>query len=470
MNMDRSALWALVVVAVTPAVKAQTVNVSTNSSVTASYGATTQTVGPFPWSDLGVNANASVAPGDLTLATGGATGFNLATTLTAGEVIAPGSTFNVAYTPGWSGNFSATAATGNVNSNFVYNIGPLSGSDNILNANVSGGGSPSADLASSLNAGTGQTVSAFANGTGPNASVGYTLAAQACVIECVTLASASINLTVGTQVQHSVSVTPTVINGDLVWISTTPGYSASAPQAFITGSSGSVANPLGNVSSLGLSDGQRFYYNILPEVELSMPISSAAQLALPASITASYNVLGVGGSQSFPLGTLYSLDTGSEAFDFDATFHSNNYYSIPLDYQACSPNLARGCSDAIVDTTYKGQLSTLNPGDVPTTGTCGTASDCSVTLPGGTGIVGGYGTGNLGPLIPGDPSNGDVCEGSGTAYPGQCINKVVLNRIAAPEIEANSWASSLTLLFGALAVLRGRRDSRFGSVATTSRV
>jgi hypothetical protein len=107
---------------------------------------------------------------------------------------------------------------------------------------------------------------------------------------------------------------------------------------------------------------------------------------------------------------------------------------------------------------------------VPTTGTCGTASDCSVTLPGGTGIVGGYGTGNLGPLIPGDPSNGNVCGGSGTAYAGQCINKVVLNRMAAPEMDAKSWPASLTLLLGAVAVLRGRRGSRFGSVATTSRV
>jgi hypothetical protein len=470
MSMDRRALWALVIVAAAPAVNAQTVNVGTSSSVTASYGPTSQTLGPFPWSDLGVNAVASIAPGDLTLTTGGATGFNLATTLTAGEVIAPGTTFNVGYTPGWSGNFSAAAASGNINSNFVYNIGPISGSDNILNANVSGGGSPSANLASSLNAGTAQTVSAFANGSGPSANVGYTLAAQACVIECVTLASASIALTVGTQVQHSVSVTPTVTYGDLVWISTTPGYSASAPQAFITGTGGSVSNPLGNLSALGLANGQRFYYNILPEVELSMPISAAAELALPASITASYNVLGVGGSQSFPLGNLYTLDTGSESFDFDATFHNNDYYSIPLDYTACPPNLARGCSsEAVVAATYVDQLGTLGSGDVPNTGTCGTASDCSITLPGGPGIVGGYGTGNLGPLIPGDPSNGDVCAGPGTVYSGQCINKVVLNRAAAPELDSNSWAASLTLLFGALAVLRGRRGLRLASVAITRR-
>jgi hypothetical protein len=465
MNMDRSALWALVIAAAVPTANAQTVSVGTSSSVSATYGAATQTVGPFPWSDLGVNATATITPGDLNLTTGGATAFNLATTLTPGETIATGTAFNVGYTPGWTGTFSAAAATGNINSNFVYNIGPLSGSDNILNANVLGGGSPSANLASSLNAGTAQTVSSFANGSGPGASVGYTLSAQACVIECVTLASASINLNVGTQVQHSVSVTPTVTYGDLVWISTTPGYSTSAPQAFVTGSGGSVANPLGNLSGLGLSNGQRFYYNILPEVELSMPISSAAELDLPASITASFNVLGVGGSKSFPLGDLYTLSTGSEAFDFDATFHNNDYYSIPLDYVSCGFNLAGNCGGAVVASTYVGQLGTLGSGDVPTTGTCGTASDCTVALPGGPGTVGGYGTGNLGPLIPGDPSNGDVCAGPGTAYSGQCINKVVLNRASAPELDTNSWAASMTLLFGALAVLRGRRGLSLTSVA-----
>jgi hypothetical protein len=469
MNMYRTALGALVIIAAVPAVNAQTVNVDTSASVTASYGPAIQTVGPFPWSDLGVNATASIAPGDLNLATGGATAFALATTLTPGETIPNGTTFNVGYTPGWAGTFSAAAASGNINSNFVYNIGPLSGSDNILNANVVGGGSPSANLASALNAGTGQTVSAFANGSGPGASVGYTLSAQACVIECVTLASASVDLNVGTQVQHSVSVTPTVTYGDLVWVSTTPGYSTSAPQAFIAGSGGSVANPLGNVSGLGLSNGQRFYYNILPEVELSMPISSAAELALPASITASFNVLGVGGSKSFPLGNLYSLDTGSQTFDFDATFHNNDYYSIPLDYVSCNNNsLVGACSDAVVASSYVGQLGTLGNGDVPTTGTCGTASDCSVTLPGGPGIVGGYGTGNLGPLIPGDPSNGNVCAGPGTPYGGQCINKVILNRTMAPEMDSNSAAASLTLLFGALAVLRGRRRLGLASGASAN--
>ncbi len=457
MNMERSALWALLVVAAVPAVNAQTVNVGTSASVTATYGAASQTIGPFPWSDLGVNATASITPGDLTLTTGGATSFDLDTTLTPGEKIATGTVFNVGYTPGWTGSFSAAPANGSINSDFVYNIGPISGSDNILNANVQGGGSPSANLGSALNAGTGQTVSSFANGSGPGASAGYTLSAQSCFIGCVTLASASVALNIGTQVEHSVSVTPTVTYGNLVWLSTTPGYSTSAPQAFIAGSGGSVADPLGNVSSLGLVNGQRFYYNILPEVEITMPISAQAQLALPASISASFNVLGVGGSKSFPLGNLYSLNTGSEAFDFSATFHNNDYYSIPLDYLGCSGNLTGVCGGAIVAGTYAGQLGTLGSGDVPTTGTCGTATDCTVALPGGPGTVGGYGTGGLGPLIPGDPSNGDVCAGPGTTYSGQCINKVVLTRTAAPELDASSWAASLTLLFGALAVSRGRR-------------
>jgi hypothetical protein len=456
MNIDRGALWALLIAAV-PTAHAQTVNVSTDSSVSATYGGVTQTVGPFPWSDLGVNATASITPGDLSLTTGGATSFVLGNTLMTGENIPAGTVFTVGYASAWTGTFSAAAATGNLNSNFVYNIGPLGGSDNILNANVSGGGSPSGSLGAALNAGTGATVNSSVSGGGPGASVGYTLSAQSCFIDCVTLASASISLNVGTQVQHSVSVTPTVTYGDLVWISTSPIYSTSAPQTFFTGSGGSIANPLGNVASLGLSDGQRFYYNILPEVELSMPISAQAELDVPASITASYNVLGVGGSQSFPLGNLYTLGTGAESFEFDATFRNSDYYSIPLDYVSCGADSAVGCDGAVVAGTYNGQLAMLGSGDVPVTGTCGTSSDCSVELPGGPGTVGGYGIGNLGPLIPGDPSGSDVCAGPRTAYSGQCINTVTLNSTLAPEIDPNSVGTSLTLLFGALAALSGRR-------------
>lgn len=181
----------------------------------------------------------------------------------------------------------------------------------------------SSDLGASLNASSGTPVGTSASGSGPGTTAGFTLAAQACVIECVTLASASVGVTIGTQVQQTASVTPTVTYGDLVWISTNGKYSAGDPQAFIQGSSGSTTNPLGSLGSLGLNNGQQFSYNILPEVQLNLPVTSQAELDLPASITASYDILGVGGSKSFPLGNLYSLNTGSQTYGVTTTFHND---------------------------------------------------------------------------------------------------------------------------------------------------
>jgi hypothetical protein len=66
---------------------AQTVNVATDASFTANYVGTIQNGGPFPWSDLGVTATAVVAPGDLNVATGGATSFDLTNAPVGGPVL-----------------------------------------------------------------------------------------------------------------------------------------------------------------------------------------------------------------------------------------------------------------------------------------------------------------------------------------------------------------------------------------------
>jgi hypothetical protein len=260
-----AAIWALAATAV-----GQNITVGTGSSVSASYGEAFQTAGPFPWSDLGINATATVAPGDLNVATGGSTSFTLANPLSAGEQVSTGTVLNVNYTPGWTGSVAQGSVTGNVNSSFVYNIGPISGSSNLINVPVSSASSPTQDLAASLNAGAGSSASTSVSGSGPSATAGFSLEARACAFVCVTLASANLGVTVGTQVQQSVTVSPTVTYGDLVWISTTPTshYSAGDPQAFIAGSGGTIANPLGNFSGLGLTTGQTFYYNMMPEVKL----------------------------------------------------------------------------------------------------------------------------------------------------------------------------------------------------------
>jgi hypothetical protein len=453
-----AAIWALAATAV-----GQNITVGTGSSVSASYGEAFQTAGPFPWSDLGINATATVAPGDLNVATGGSTSFTLANPLSAGEQVSTGTVLNVNYTPGWTGSVAQGSVTGNVNSSFVYNIGPISGSSNLINVPVSSASSPTQDLAASLNAGAGSSASTSVSGSGPSATAGFSLEARACAFVCVTLASANLGVTVGTQVQQSVTVSPTVTYGDLVWISTTPTshYSAGDPQAFIAGSGGTIANPLGNFSGLGLTTGQTFYYNMMPEVKLDLAVTSQAQLSLPASITASYSVFGVGGSQSFPLGNLYTLGTGDESFDVGTTFHENDYYSVKMVYEPGPIGLAGPSSSAVVAGDYTGQLVPLSGDTLPSdTGLCaGMPIGCSLSLPGGPGTMTGYGTQPVGPLIPGDQGSGEPCAPAGTPFAGSCINQVIASGgpMSAPEIDLTSGAGAMLLLLGGLTVVRGRR-------------
>lgn len=453
---------ALALAGLATAALGQTTDVGTGSGLSVTYGSATQTAGPAPWSDLGVTATASIAPGELDVATGGSTSFTFTNAPSAGQVVNEGSSFfNVSYTPGWSGSVSQGSASGNVNSSLVYHLGPLNGSANLLNSTAASPASTAADLGGSLNGSAGTAVSTAASGSGPGVTAGYTLAARACVIECVTLASASLGVTIGTQVQQTATVTPTVTYGDLVWISTSPlsKYSASDPQAFVTGTGGSISNSLYLLSTADLTKGETFTYNILPVVELNMAVTSQAQLSLPASLTASYSVLGVGGSQSIPLGNLYTLSTGSQSVNVGTTFVDHEYYSVKMDYEGL-PHSAYFNDDAVVVGNYTAQkFSGGNP--LPGSGPCAsTPIGCSLTLPGGSGDLSGYGTQSGGSsLIPGDQMPGSICAPAGSENAGTCINNVTLTGgpVAAPELDAATTGSAVTLLLGTLMVVRGRR-------------
>lgn len=426
----------LVLTALAQGANAQALTVTTDSSVTAPFIPALQNVGPFPWSDLGITGTAVVAPGAVTVATGGSTSFAFGSTVSAGEHMQAGTTaFTIGYASDWTGEIVSAPTSGSLSSNLVYKFGPISGSATLLNEPVNGTAGPAQSLASSLNNGTGIPVGTSASGTGPSISPGYQLKAEACAIVCVTLASAGVNVNVGTAIQQSSSVAPTVTYGSLVWSSLTPG-SPGAGEVFVPGTGGTITAPfIAPPASLGITTGQHFYYNILPVVELELPITSQAELDVPASITASYEILGIGGSKSWPLGNLYSLNTGTETADVNETFDAPDYYSIPLEY-GYAPCLALVCEPSyFVPPDIIGQAVQLNDGGVPAdSGPCGgTLIDCTIAGTGGTPTTGGYGNSNLGPLIPGDPSTGDVCGSAGTAYAGECINTVTLTTVPEPD-------------------------------------
>ena len=420
---------------------AQTVSVGTGASATATYGTTSQNFGPFPWTDLGITASAGVTPGELNVQTGGATSFTLNSTVTSGESFVAGSTvLNVGYTPGWTGSFASTppAATGDLNSQFVYHIGPFNGSSTLLNVPLAIPGANDASLASSLNAAAvSPPVLASQSASGPGVSATVGIKAEACFIGCVTVASASVSFNLGSRIQQNVLATPTVTYGNMVWESTSQSYSPTA--VFVAGSVGNVANTFQAPASLGLTNGQTFYYNFLPAVQLDMPVSNDAQVALPASITASYDIFGFGGSQTYPIGDLYSLNTGPESFNFNPTFYASDFYSIPLQYGAgsCTPG-----SDFCTLATYKVEGGGGNPvstpigGGVPSdSGPCGSSLiNCMISVPAGSGTPGGYGDTPLGPLFPpADSSTGNVCGPADSLYPGQCINSITQTGVPEPD-------------------------------------
>jgi hypothetical protein len=391
------------------------ITVDTNASGTATYGTYSETAGPFPWSDLGFTAGATISSGGLLVSTGGSTSYTLPNgAVTGSEIFTPGSTtLHLGYTPGWTGSFvSLPNATGNLNSNFVYNIGPISGSDNLFNVPLVAPGAIG-NLAPGLDAGAG-VVPSLQSANGPGLSATLTLSAQAFCPFCVTVASASLGFNIGTRVDQAVTATPTVSYGDLVWYSRAQSLTASDATTFVSGAGGSVADTFTNP---GFTSGT-FYMNILPDIRLTMPVSSDSDVAVPASISASWDVFGAGGSESWPLGDLFTLGTGDESFDFNPEFFGQFFYSIPLE-------VTDPCAPVAFCPTYETPASGFEP--IPVSDGIPADIPPSIVVGGGGPTPGGYGNPNIGPLFPGDPSLGPVCGQPGTPFAGQCINQVTVS-------------------------------------------
>ncbi len=414
---------------------AGSITVNTDSSGTASYGTYSENAGPFPWSDLGFTAGASISSGGLLVATGGSTSYTLPDgTVTGSEIFHPGTTtLNLGYTPSWTGSFASLPnANGNLNSSFVYNIGPISGSDNLFNVPLFAPPA-SGNLAPSLNAGVG-VVPSLVSANGPGLDASLTLSAQAFCPFCVTVASATLGFNIGTRVDQTVTATPIVNYGDLVWYSRSQSLTAADTPTFVAGAADTIADTFTNPGF----DSGTFYMNILPAIQLTMPVSSNSDVAVPASISASWDVFGAGGSDSWPLGDLFSLSTGNESFNYNPEFYGDFFYSIPLEVtDSCAP--VAFCP--VYETPATGfdpiPVSDGIPSDVPP----------SIVVTGGGGTPGGYGTTNLGPLIPGDPSGNPICAPAGSAFVGDCITTVTVS----PEPRAYVLLGiSLLLLAGGM--------------------
>jgi hypothetical protein len=461
-KIPRSVLTGICLLVFAAAAHAQTVDVGTSASETAAYSSAGQSFGPWPWSVLGVTASASVSPGTLDVQTGGSTAFNLAPgAVTAGESFVPGSTvLDLGYNPGFKGSSisGAPAASSNLNANLVYNLGPFgSGTDNLLNVTTPVVGLGTANINSSLDNGIG-IASLSQTTTGASGGLKLSAQAQVCFPFCVTVASVSAMFDVSAQTSQTVIATPTVTYGDLVWESKTQTYSASDSFTFVAGAGGTIANTFTAPTGLGLSNGQTFYYNFLPVVEVNMPVDNTAEVGVPASITASYNVLGYGGSETWSLGDLYSYTTGG-GFDFNPTFDGSEFYSIPLVYEN-NPNCLPGevCSP-FYNVGPGGSTTTTGGGTVPSgsgpDGCGGVIIGCGLTVPDNPGTTGNPPP----PMDPGPMFNNptDPCEPAGVALlPGETCKQTFNQTPGVPTPEPEGIALLSIGLVG-LAIMSRRR-------------
>ena len=427
--MRNRALLGVFLLSLSVAAVAQ-ITVNTNGSSTISYPFFSQSAGPFPWTDIGIKVGAGVTPGSLTANVGGSTAFSFDTSLTNGQAFTPNSTvIDLGYNPAWTGSVS-TQANGNLNSQLAFNIGPISGSIPIAKLNLNTG--VNGNLGLSLNSSS--LGSASHSVSSPTIKFGGTLEAP------FDIARLTMSLNFSAQLKQTVAWNPTVTYGDLVWYSTSQSLTATDNPTFVAGSGGHILDTFtAPPASLGLNPGDTFYMNILPTVELSMPVGNEADIGIPVSFDVNGQVFGNHFDYLFPLGDLYDLSSGNNEVNFNGTWYGNQFYSLAIDFDSSCPIPGVPCTSSYVGPT----------GSDPGGGNNGIPDNVlpPINLTGGNWPDGASGPGTTpnGPLFP----NGN-CSFDGTV----CFNTLTFTGTPEP-------GSLMLLLSGTLGLagfLRRRRS------------
>ncbi len=104
---------------------AQTIALGTGGTAPGTFPALTQTAGPFPYIDLGIEAKATVAPQTLTATVGGETAVTPLNAPVGSQTLVPGtSLLNLSCVPSWTTGSVTTSRNGDVQRDLTFGIGP----------------------------------------------------------------------------------------------------------------------------------------------------------------------------------------------------------------------------------------------------------------------------------------------------------------------------------------------------------
>ena len=414
--------------------------VATNSAATATYSQTTGNAGPYPFTNLGVAASASLGA-DVAASVAGSTAFHFPS-INAGQTFTATSGFAYAYTPSWSGGAVNAHAGLTANVNFVYDLGPFSGSDSIFSTAVDSYANGAIGGGSTLTGGS-------ANGLGYGPSYTYTLG------ESAVFASASVGITVGLNQQAAVNYTPTLEYGYYNWVNTTGGLS-SADTVTFHGVSGGPLSYVFPQSLQVIAGAQDFYDNFLPGVEMQLQITPTTTVTIP--LTGNFDVSAFGSTlvnQNFSLGNLYSLIQNYQTWNDDVNWNGPNYYSLYLheDNSQCQFNPSPTCE--VYDVLSGTPLST---------------SQTFFPLDTTTNLTNGGSSGGFNPVLNQAPLTPDACDpATGICYAGNDPNTPVgpgsvITHVYAVTPEPATWTLFLAGFGGIGAALRSRRREAIGIV------
>ncbi|HME13259.1 MAG TPA: hypothetical protein VKF79_10385 [Candidatus Acidoferrum sp.] len=291
-----------------------TQSINTYALNTASYNDLSGKLGPFPFSNFGVQATDNLGL-MVSASVNGQTTFTFPT-FTPGQTFATGTSFNYAYNPSWTGGSIGSNAGLSASASFNYDIAGFSGSHSLFDAGLNTSANGNIGGGSTLFGGT-------ANGTavGPSANFGLTASAY--------VASASAGVNVGVNLQTSLSYTPTVQYGYYTWVNTTGGYSPSDTLTWHGVSSGNLGFTLD--STLPSQAGSNtFFVNYAPGVQVDLAVDPTSYINLPVSGYFSAEAFGATiVNQTFPIGTVTAYTANYDQWDDDMNFNGK-YYSLEL--------------------------------------------------------------------------------------------------------------------------------------------